>query len=142
MLRLSHPQLGEVFSGGGRFRPTKSRTKQDCNNPKAGDKIIRLIRDAADHAHKETSSELEPELNRKVEWPILYTVGLGLGGAIADHLAREKPEIARPYQTARTLEKEIRTTLGKEKRSFPDVDFYSGLVYGAWGMEPKHAYVE
>ncbi len=40
-------------------------------------------------------------------------------------------------ETARTLEKEVALTLGKEKQLFPNVDFYAGIVYHALGISPE-----
>ncbi|MGE5280088.1 MAG: citrate/2-methylcitrate synthase, partial [Deltaproteobacteria bacterium] len=36
--------------------------------------------------------------------------------------------------TARILEKEVVATLGEKKKIFPNVDFYSGLVYACLGV--------
>ena len=36
--------------------------------------------------------------------------------------------------TAKKLEKKVATTLGKEKKIFPNVDYYSGLVYESMGI--------
>ncbi len=42
-----------------------------------------------------------------------------------------KKEAGNLYRTARALEKEVVATLGETKRVFPNVDFYSGIVYNA-----------
>lgn len=55
-------------------------------------------------------------------------------GPLAKLLASES-EIVRPlYETASALEREVVSTLGAEKRIFPNVDFYSGLVYQSMGI--------
>jgi len=50
-------------------------------------------------------------------------------GPLVEFLGRDNPEVDRLYRVARALEKEVLETFGKEKRIFPNVDFYSGLVY-------------
>lgn len=45
------------------------------------------------------------------------------------------PEIKRLYEVAEKLDALVCSTLGKEKGVFPNVDFYSGLVYKAMGIE-------
>lgn len=45
------------------------------------------------------------------------------------------PEIKRLYEAAEKLDKLVCADLGKEKKIFPNVDFYSGLVYKAMGIE-------
>ena len=54
-------------------------------------------------------------------------------GPLAKHLSGH-PSIAGMYQTATTLEKEVVAALGRKKAIFPNVDFYSGLVYQALGI--------
>jgi len=45
------------------------------------------------------------------------------------------PEIKRLYAVAEKLDALVCASLGKEKGVFPNVDFYSGLVYRAMGIE-------
>jgi|ERR1035437_362751 citrate synthase len=45
------------------------------------------------------------------------------------------PEIKRLYDIANKLNNLVCAELGKEKKIFPNVDFYSGLVYKAMGIE-------
>lgn len=49
---------------------------------------------------------------------------------LAKHLCRRNADAWRLYKTAVGLEKEVITNLGK-KGIFPNVDFYSGMVYSA-----------
>jgi citrate synthase len=49
-------------------------------------------------------------------------------------LAKRNKETWPMFQTARALEKEVVSAVGAEKRVFPNVDFYSGLVYNAMGI--------
>ena len=53
---------------------------------------------------------------------------------LAYKLARRNREVWPMYQTAKALEKEVVSTLGKEKGIFPNVDFFSGLVYASMGI--------
>jgi citrate synthase len=57
-------------------------------------------------------------------------------GPLAKHLARKDKAATRLYKTAQALEKEVVITLGKDKGIFPNVDFYSGIVYAAMGIPP------
>jgi citrate synthase len=57
-------------------------------------------------------------------------------GPLAGHLSRGNKEMWPLYRTARALEKKVVAALGAEKKIFPNVDFYSGLVYGCMGITP------
>jgi citrate synthase len=57
-------------------------------------------------------------------------------GPLASLMAERKPEIRGLYETAVKLDEAVRASLGKEKKIFPNVDFYSGLVYEGMGIEP------
>ena len=41
------------------------------------------------------------------------------------------------YKTAKKLEERVVEKLGKEKKIFPNVDFYSGIVYSCLGVESE-----
>jgi len=58
-------------------------------------------------------------------------------GPLAHHLARGNDEVLPLFEIARALESEVLSTLGKEKKIFPNVDFYSGLVYSCLGIPPE-----
>ena len=53
---------------------------------------------------------------------------------LARYLAAEHPKTQRLVETADRLEREVVSTLGEEKAVFPNVDFYSGIVYSAIGV--------
>ncbi|MFP4058157.1 MAG: citrate/2-methylcitrate synthase, partial [Candidatus Brocadiia bacterium] len=55
-------------------------------------------------------------------------------GPLASLLAKNNQESRTLVQTARALEKEVVAALGEKKKVFPNVDFYSGLVYAAMGI--------
>jgi len=55
---------------------------------------------------------------------------------LAELLAEEKPSLLKKYKIAKALEKKVIAALGKEKKIFPNVDYYSGLVYESMGI-PK-----
>ncbi|MGA1839196.1 MAG: citrate/2-methylcitrate synthase [bacterium] len=57
-------------------------------------------------------------------------------GPLAKMLVKRNPEMKGLFYIANALEKEVISTLGKEKKIFPNVDFYSGIVYKA--MEIDH----
>jgi citrate synthase len=58
-------------------------------------------------------------------------------GPLAEYLVRSNPELKTIFDTAKILEQEISITLGKEKKLFPNVDYYSGIVYKALGISPE-----
>jgi citrate synthase len=55
-------------------------------------------------------------------------------GPLAGHLVKKDRNMAVLHRTAKSLEKEICSTLGVQKKLFPNVDFYSGIVYSAMGI--------
>ncbi len=57
-------------------------------------------------------------------------------GPIAELVASKDPETKNLYATAVALEEQVCSVLGAEKKIFPNVDFYSGIVYKAMGIEP------
>ncbi|MCK4994525.1 MAG: citrate/2-methylcitrate synthase [Candidatus Omnitrophica bacterium] len=53
---------------------------------------------------------------------------------LAKYMTKENKKSKKLYRIARTLEKEVIKTLGAEKKIFPNVDFYSGIVYASMGI--------
>ena len=49
-------------------------------------------------------------------------------------LARNNPDLKKLFDTAQKLEQQVASTVGKEKNIFPNVDFYSGLLYRSLGI--------
>ncbi len=58
-------------------------------------------------------------------------------GPLAAMLADNRPELQPMFETAGKLEQEVAGRLGEQKKIFPNVDFYSGLVYSSLGIEPE-----
>jgi citrate synthase len=58
-------------------------------------------------------------------------------GPLAGLLIEEKPELKELYGTAMHLERMVLDTFGREKKVFPNVDFYSGLVYSCLGFDDE-----
>jgi len=56
-------------------------------------------------------------------------------GPLAKYMTRENKASKHLYKIARALEKEVVGTLGAEKKIFPNVDFYSGIVYSSMGID-------
>lgn len=56
-------------------------------------------------------------------------------GRLARMLVEKNPENKKLYAIATQLDKIVCAELGREKKVFPNVDFYSGLVYRALGIE-------
>ena len=53
---------------------------------------------------------------------------------LAEYLVRGNAEATEYLKIAKKLESEVTETLGKEKGIFPNVDYYSGIVYGRLGI--------
>jgi citrate synthase len=58
-------------------------------------------------------------------------------GPLAVHLARGSKETLPLLRTARALEKLVISEISEEKGVFPNVDFYSGLVYACLDIPPE-----
>lgn len=58
-------------------------------------------------------------------------------GPMAEMLVKGDPEAERLFATARAVERAAGTRLGADKKIFPNVDFYSGLVYQTMGIMPE-----
>lgn len=55
-------------------------------------------------------------------------------GPLAELLASRSDAVRPLFETATALEREVVSALGETKRVFPNVDFYSGLVYQSMGI--------
>ncbi|MCP4716308.1 MAG: citrate/2-methylcitrate synthase, partial [Deltaproteobacteria bacterium] len=55
-------------------------------------------------------------------------------GPLARYLGSGNSEATKLFKTARALEKEVAANMSAEKQIFPNVDFYSGIVYNAMGI--------
>ncbi|MBU0995153.1 MAG: citrate/2-methylcitrate synthase [Proteobacteria bacterium] len=58
-------------------------------------------------------------------------------GPLAGLLLKEKPELNPLFEVAQELEKTVMDMFGKEKKIFPNVDFYSGLIYSSLGFDEE-----
>ncbi len=57
-------------------------------------------------------------------------------GPLAEYLVSKHPENKELFETAKALEKKmVESRLAKEKKIFPNVDFYSGIVYSCLGLD-------
>ena len=56
---------------------------------------------------------------------------------LAKLLVQENPEMKNLFDVATALEYEVVSTLGKEKKIFPNVDFFSGIVYKGMGIDAE-----
>jgi citrate synthase len=57
-------------------------------------------------------------------------------GPLAEFLVRGNREVEPLFNIAKALEKEVVSSLGAQKKVFPNVDFYSGIVYSCLGIAP------
>ncbi|MCP4714122.1 MAG: citrate/2-methylcitrate synthase, partial [Deltaproteobacteria bacterium] len=58
-------------------------------------------------------------------------------GPLAAHLARNNRYGKPLYAIARRLEEAMLDRVGRQKKVFPNVDFYSGIVYRCMGIDPE-----
>jgi len=59
-------------------------------------------------------------------------------GPLAGHRIKYCSEdIVKLYKTANELEKQVLKTVSHKKKIFPNVDFYSGIVYSRMGIDPR-----
>ena len=58
-------------------------------------------------------------------------------GPLAAYLTEQNEDLRPLFDTAKALEIEVNETLGQKKKLFPNVDFYSGIVYQALGISPE-----
>jgi citrate synthase len=58
-------------------------------------------------------------------------------GPLAALLMKGNEEIRSLYEVARELERVVMEKIGREKKIFPNVDFYSGLVYSCLGFDDE-----
>ena len=56
-------------------------------------------------------------------------------GPLAEEITRGNQEMEQLMATAKELENQVVSHLGKEKNIFPNVDYYSGIVYKAMGLQ-------
>jgi len=58
-------------------------------------------------------------------------------GPMAEMLVKGNTEAERTFATAREVERSASARFGAEKKIFPNVDFYSGIVYQTLGIRPE-----
>ena len=58
-------------------------------------------------------------------------------GPLAEYMIDADHPMSNLLATAKSLEKEILKTLGADKNLFPNVDYYSGIVYSSLGISPE-----
>jgi citrate synthase len=56
---------------------------------------------------------------------------------LAEYLADGYPTVKNEFLTAKKLEEEVLAKMGRERKIFPNVDFYSGIVYNALGVRSE-----
>lgn len=54
---------------------------------------------------------------------------------LAEEFSRDNPKVSHLMDTAHKLEEVALEEMGREKKIFPNVDFYSGILYKAMGIE-------
>ena len=56
---------------------------------------------------------------------------------LVKYLVKNNKESLELFRISQALEKEVVSTLGLQKKIFPNVDYYSGIVYHALGISPE-----
>lgn len=56
---------------------------------------------------------------------------------LAELLITEKPDFRYLYEIAKELEDQFISRVGSQKKIFPNIDFYSGLVYSCLGIDER-----
>ncbi len=107
----------------------------------ANERVINVLREIGDAKHVKEWYRKARARKRKImgfghRVYKAYDPRARVLGPLAKHLAKKDRATAHLYETARALEKEVVSTLGKEG-IFPNVDFYSGIVYAAMGISPS-----
>ena len=57
---------------------------------------------------------------------------------LAELLVENNPKMKEKYDIAQALEEQVVNSFGKEKKVFPNVDFYSGIVYQSLGIKTEY----
>ena len=58
-------------------------------------------------------------------------------GPLVAYLMKENEHVSPLYETARELERVVNIKVGAEKKIFPNVDYYSGLLYSCIGFDEE-----
>ena len=105
----------------------------------ANEQVIHMLREIGDV--KNVKSWLEKSLEDKKKIAGFghrvykaYDPRARILSPLAEYLAKRNKEMSELFQTAQCLEKEVVSTIGKKKNIFPNVDYYSGLVYHSLGI--------
>ncbi len=106
----------------------------------ANEAVVKMLREIGSPGNVDTWLKSKLETNKKI-------VGFGhrvyksydprarILGPIAEHLVSQRKKSRILYETAQELEKRVVERLGAQKKIFPNVDFYSGIVYGCMGID-------
>ncbi|WP_366922778.1 citrate/2-methylcitrate synthase [Metallumcola ferriviriculae] len=57
---------------------------------------------------------------------------------MAKLLVNDKPQMQEMYNIAKSIETEVQEDMGQEQKIFPNVDFYSGIVYKSLGIDSEY----
>ncbi len=105
----------------------------------ANEKVLHMLAEIAGPAEVDGWYEQQREKKRKImgfghRVYKAYDPRARVLGPLAEHLAKTNPEVEHLFGVAKRLETKVVQTLGEEKKIFPNVDFYSGIVYSSMGI--------
>ncbi len=105
----------------------------------ANEKVMYMLEEIENYGDVESWYENERKHKRKImgfghRVYKVYDPRARILAPISRFLAQKNPEMKAYFNIAEKLEKEVISTLGKEKKIFPNVDFYSGIVYRSMGI--------
>lgn len=108
----------------------------------ANEQVIHMLEEIGPHENVKSWYEKERKKGAKIPGMghrvyKAYDPRARVLGPLADYMAKKNKAIVPMLKTARSLEHEVITTLGQEKKVFPNVDFYSGIVYASMGIPPE-----
>lgn len=105
----------------------------------ANEEVIHTLHEIGHHSN--VAAWLDARLEKKKKIPGFghrvykaYDPRARILAPLAKRLAEEKPEHYELYRVAETLEHEVVSRLGTSKNIFPNVDFYSGIIYLCLGL--------
>ena len=108
----------------------------------ANQQVIRELKAA--HASGDSRRWIRDALDKKAKVPGFghrvykaYDPRARVMGPLAKFLVEDDPEVKALYEVAEVVEEEVVARLGAEKQVFPNVDFYSGLVYRSLGIDSE-----
>ncbi len=108
----------------------------------ANEEVIKQLKEIGDPANVKSWVEARLAAKKKISGfghrvYKAYDPRARVLGPLAECLSEENPEARKLFNIASALEKEMAARISPEKKIFPNVDFYSGIVYSTLGIDPE-----